>query len=156
MKHKTKKIIMSPFICLLCIATILKNIGTWVFEYASRVIELLNTWGMVGFGLVMFINSPNLLKLTIYGNFSIAPRALWLSMIMLGFIQFILLCKTTNSSNQLSAIVLQLSAIIWFIIAMAFALQPPISTALPLYTGMALVTGLTGYEMLRINKELEE
>lgn len=153
MKHETKDIIMIPIIF---IATVLNRIGTWVFEYASRIIELLNTWGMVGFGVVMLYNNPELLSLKVYNNFTIIPRFLWLSMILIGIIQFILLCKTSNKSNQLSAIVLQLSAIIWTVIAMGFAFQPPISTALPLYLGMALVTGLTGYELLRVSKQSEE
>ena len=153
MNHKIKKVILYPIVFL---ATILNNIGTWVFEYASRVIELLNTWGMVGFGAVMLYNNSSLLTLTLYSNFTVVPRAVWVLMILVGVIQFILLCKTTNSSNQLSAIVLQLSAIIWIVIAMGFAFQPPISTALPLYMGMALVTGLTGYELLRVSKQLEE
>lgn len=153
MNHKTKKVILYPIVFL---ATILNNIGTWVFEYASRVIELLNTWGMVGFGTVMLYNNSSLLTLTLYSNFTVVPKFVWVLMILVGVIQFILLCKTTNSSNQLSAIVLQLSAIIWIVIAMGFAFQPPISTALPLYMGMALVTGLTGYELLRLSKQLEE
>lgn len=153
MNHKIKKVIMSPVVL---IATILNNVGTWVFEYASRIIELLNTWGMVGFGSVMLYNNTSLLTLTKYNNFTVVPRAIWSLMILIGVIQFILLCKTTNSSNQLSAIVLQLSAIIWVVIAMGFAFQPPISTALPIYMGMALVTGLTGYELLRLSKQLEE
>lgn len=153
MNHKIKKVILYPIVFL---ATILNNIGTWVFEYASRVIELLNTWGMVGFGTVMLYNNSSLLTLTLYSNFTVVPKFVWVLMILVGVIQFILLCKTTNSSNQLSAIVLQLSAIIWIVIAMGFAFQPPISTALPLYMGMALVTGLTGYELLRLSKQLEE
>lgn len=153
MKSDIKNILLNPIMFL---TRIIDKIGDWVFEYATRVIELLNTWCLIGFGTVMLSNSVYLLKVDLYGNFVKVPSIVWMSMVMLGFIQFILLCRTTNASNQLSGIVLQFSGLVWLIIAMAFAFQPPVSTALPIYTGIGVIFSMTGYELLRTSKKLEE
>jgi len=152
MLHVIKKI-MIPFILM---PGILKNTGDWMFEYTSRVVELFNTWCLVGFGVIMLGNSSYLLKINIYDNFVKVPYMVWVFMIGLGILQFWLLCKSCNNSNQFGGILLQFSAIIWLVIAMAFALQPPISTALPIYTGLSFVFGVTGYGVLRTSKEQEE
>lgn len=150
MKVDLQTIILFP-------SLVMNRVGTWVFEYATRIVELLNTWCLVGFGVTMICNSANLLDVNLYSNFENVPTVVWVGMVLLGVIQFVLLCKSTNQSNQLSGIALQFSAIVWIVIAMAFTFQPPISTALPMYTGIAIMFGLTGFEILRASKnELEE
>lgn len=129
----------------------------WLTRTGTTAIEFLNVWGLLGFGIVMILNEQELIKTSTFKYFAPYPDFYpWAFMIVVGLIQWYLMIKITSKSNQLGGIFLGGSSIIWFIIAGTFGYNyPPVSTALPLYLGIGIITGSGGYALLNAGKEQE-
>ena len=77
-------------------------------------------------------------------------------MIVIGLAQLHSMTHVTAKSNQIGGILMMGSGVIWFIIAGTFGYNyPPITTALPLYLIMGIVTGSVGFVLLNAGKEQE-
>lgn len=153
MKNKKYLLLLIPIF----ITNTFNNFNKWLFGYGTRVIEVLNSWWLMGFGIVMMSNHVVLVNGHPYRTFAfISQFWVWLIVFLVGVFQGIMLYRDCNHSCQYSGITLQLSGLIWFIIAILFGFDyPPVSTALPIYICMSIITGLSGYELLQRSKEHE-
>lgn len=169
-QHKKVQIILSrkrasqtgfKRVLLLTLPRMLRNLfpnfATWVTRTGTAPIEFLNVWALLGFGLVMLLNEQELLQISAYKYFtSYPPTYTWLAMIAIGLIQAYLMFKPSPASDQVGGIFLGISSIIWFIIAGTFGINyPPVSTALPIWSVVGILTGSGGYALLNSGKERE-
>lgn len=129
----------------------------WLFNTGTRVVEVINTIFLIGFMSVFLHDFNGLSALPSYRAFAIASNEWWwLSMGILGLLQFIAMVKKTNASNQMSGFILLISAWIWIVVAGTFIIStPPLSTAPIMYTTIAILCALAGLYLLKFNKAKE-
>lgn len=127
----------------------------WLFELATRLAEFINTTSLIGFSFFMLIGLDELVYQYPYRKFTYASSEFfWLAVLSLGILQMIAMLRSSVRSNQASGIVLQISAIVWFVFAVTFGLDyPPISTALPIYSLLAFICAAGGHKLINANKE---
>ena len=127
----------------------------WLFELATRLAEFINTISLIGFSFFMLIGLDDLVHQYPYRKFTYASSEFfWLAVLALGILQAIAMFRSSVRSNQASGIVLQISAIVWFIFAVTFGLDyPPVSTALPIHGLLAFICAAGGHKLINANKE---
>lgn len=130
----------------------------WLFEVGTRIVELLNALLLVSFSSIMALNYFNLLSLPSYARFDITQAYHWLFVLGLGVAQLFVMCKESNRSNQVSGLLLLFSGTVWLIIAAIFSANAAhvMTTAVTTYVLVALACLLAGYELLTINRLLED
>lgn len=130
----------------------------WLFEIGTRVVELLNALLLVSFAAVMLLNYFDLLLLPSFARFNITELYQWLLVLGLGVGQFFAMCYKSNRSNQVSGLLLLFSSTVWLIIAAIFSANAAhvMTTAVTTYVLVALACLLAGYELLTINRLLED
>lgn len=129
----------------------------WLFELATRLAEFINMAALIGFSFFMLMGFDKLVTSHPYRKFTYASSKLfWIAVLALGFLQLIAMLRCSIKSNQASGIVLQISAVVWFVFAVTFGLDyPPISTALPIYSLLAFVCAAGGHKLINTNKVVE-
>lgn len=139
------------------LSSLFPRFARWLTRSGTAAIEFLNVLGLIGFGALMILHEKGILVTNAFLYFDSYPKLYpWLVMIAVGMVQAYLMIKVTSKSNQLGGIILGGSSIIWFIIAGTFGYNyPPVSTALPLYLGVGIITGSGGYALLNAGKEQE-
>ena len=130
----------------------------WLFEVGTRIVELLNALLLVSFSSIMALNYFNLLSLPSYARFDITQAYHWLFVLGLGVAQLVAMCRLSNRSNQVSGLLLLFSGTVWLIIAAIFSANAAhvMTTAVTTYVLVALACLLAGYELLTINRLLED
>lgn len=130
----------------------------WLFEVGTRIVELLNALLLVSFSSIMALNYFNLLSLPSYARFDITKAYHWLFVLGLGVAQLVAMCRLSNRSNQASGLLLIFSGTVWLIIAAIFSANAAhvMTTAVTTYVLVALACLLAGYELLTINRLLED
>lgn len=129
----------------------------WLFELATRLAEFINMAALIGFSFFMLMGFDKLVQSHPYRKFAYASSELfWMAVFGLGIVQLITMLRCSIQSNQASGIVLQISAVVWFVFAVTFGLDyPPISTALPIYSLLAFVCAAGGHKLINTNKVCE-
>lgn len=130
----------------------------WLFEVGTRVVELLNGCLLISFSAVMGINYYKLLHLPSYFRFNVTDVWQWLVVFVLGVLQLTAMYYKSNRSNQVSGLLLIFSGCIWLIIASIFSVNKAqvITTGVTTYLIIAWICLLAGYELLTINKAIED
>lgn len=130
----------------------------WLFEVGTRIVEFFNALLLISFAAVMVLNYFDLLLLPSFARFNITEPYQWLLVLGLGVGQFFAMCYKSNRSNQVSGLLLIFSATVWLIISAIFSanLVHVFTPAVTTYVLIALVCLLAGYELLTINRLLED
>lgn len=121
----------------------------YIFHIPTKSIELLNGLTAFFFAIVFMVNGATLSEHKFYLNFKYAgPSWIWIIVLILSIIQLNAMRKETLESNILSAIVLKVSALFWFMAALMFGSDyPPLSTGFFTYSILSFITVLAGYEI---------
>ena len=121
----------------------------FLFHLPTKSIEFLNGLLALMFGLVFMMNGSSLVQYKSYVAFTyVGPVWLWFVISMIGVFQLNAMRKETLESNMLSAIVLKVSSLLWFLVAILFgSTYPPLSTGFFTYLIISLVCVLAGYEL---------
>ena len=130
---------------------------TWLFLLSTRLAEFINAVGLMSFAITMMVGFDDFIKSHPYRKFTYASNELfWIAVFALGLLQFYSMIKFSVKSNQVSGLLLQASAVVWFIFAVTFGLDsPPVTTALPIYLLLSFVTVAAGHKLISVNKVVE-
>lgn len=132
--------------------------NNWIFDEATRVIELLSALGLMLFSIVFYFNNNELLLLPSYRKFNlVAPPEIWFIIFIIGLSQLIAALLTSNKSSQLSGYILMLSGFIWAWVAITFNLDTEfITTGSIIYGLLAIFCSLSGLRQLSKFKFYED
>lgn len=134
---------------------------TWLFLYATRIIEFVNGCFIAGFSLVfvfdMLFGASQLYEMGSYSDFKNANGLMWVLFLMLGIAQFAAMTFYSIRSNKTSGLILILSSAVWALIAGTFfsSRNGVVTTGPVIYGIWALMTLMAGYELLSVNKKIE-
>lgn len=144
-----------------CTVLQMSRFRTWLFLYATRIVEFVNGCFIVGFSLVfifdILLGQSRLYEMGSYSSFKNADGFLWVAFLILGILQFAAMMFYSIRSNKASAFVLIISSAIWALIAGTFfSSRGGVVTTGPVIYGIwALMCLLAGYELLSVNKKIE-
>jgi len=144
-----------------CTVLQMSRFRTWLFLYATRIVEFINGCFIVGFSLVfvfdMLFRSSRLYDMGGYSDFKNADGLLWVAFLILGVLQFSAMTFYSIRSNKASGFVLIVSSAVWAIIAGTFfsSRGGVVTTGPVIYSIWALMTLMAGYELLSVNKKIE-
>lgn len=130
---------------------------TWLFLLSTRLAEFINAVALMAFSLTMLAGFDKFINSYPYRKFTYASNEIfWLAVFALGLLQFYSMIRFSVRSNQVSGLLLQASAFVWFVFAVTFGLDsPPIPAALPLYLLLSFVTVAAGHKLISVNKVVE-
>lgn len=144
-----------------CTVLQMSRFRTWLFLYATRIVEFVNGCFIIGFSLVfifdILLGSSRLYEMGSYSDFQNANGLFWVLFLMLGLAQFAAMTFYSIRSNKASGLILIVSATVWAIIAGTFfSSRGGVVTTGPVIYGIwALMTLMAGYELLSVNKKIE-
>lgn len=135
-----------------------RHIPHWLFDKGTRVVEVLNSLFLIGLTIPFLYNFDGVLSLPSYRAFAVASSPFWwVGMGTLGFVQALVLIKTSLQSNQFSGIILIMSAWVWGMVSATFVTSTPPITSAPInYTVFSLMCATAGLYLLKSNKVAED
>lgn len=144
-----------------CTVLQMSRFRTWLFLYATRIVEFVNGCFIFGFSLVFIFDilfgSSRLYEMGSYTSFKSADGFLWVAFLILGILQFAAMMFYSIRSNKASGLVLIVSSAIWALIAGSFfsSRGGVVTTGAVIYSIWSLVDLMAGYELLSVNKKIE-
>ena len=130
----------------------------WLFAQSARIIEFLNTCLLILFTLPFIYNLEGILATPLYERFSLLEQPQWwFGMLSVGFLQMYVMLKRSIHSNQFSGFVLLVSAWVWAMIGSLFIQSGQlINTAPIVYITISFVCAMSGYYLIKHNKDIED
>lgn len=129
----------------------------WIFHSSLRLTEFINSFALIGFSTVMIFGYPNLVLIHPFRKFTYASNPhFWVFIFSVGLLQAALMFVKSCKSKQSSGILLHISSLIWAVLAITVGLDhPPVSTALPIYSLLSLITICAGHDAIKKGKRIE-
>lgn len=139
------------------LAAIAIRLRRWVFVSPTRPVEIINSLVLMCFGAIMLTEFVEIIPEHPYRYFKYANNtAIWSFVAIVGALQLSALVRTSVRSNQVSALLMQGSSLIYLMIAVAFGLDyPPLTPSFTTYTTMGIFVALSGHEQMTVNKRRE-
>ena len=129
----------------------------WIFHSSLRLTEFINSFALMGFSTVMIFGYPSLVLIHPFRKFTYASNPhFWFFIFSVGLLQASLMFIKSCKSKQASGILLHISSLIWAVLAITVGLDhPPVSTALPIYSLLSLITICAGHDAIKKGKRIE-
>ena len=134
------------------------NFHLWLFAQSARIIEFLNTILLILFTFPFIYNLEGILATPLYERFILLEQPTWwFGMLLLGLIQMCAMLRKSIRSNQFSGFILLVSAWVWAMIGSLFIQSGQlINTAPIVYMTISFVCVMSGYYLIKHNKNIED